>query len=267
MSELKWQDAIVKILEESDNPLHYAEIAEQIIEQGLRENVGATPANAVGSYITSSIKNEGDASPFERVTRGVYRLRRIDSVLPDETRSQSDVVSVREQDEEGEDTSPICAFGMYWRRDKVSWDRSSMKLLGQQYKGSDVADFEGQQGVYLLHDGREVIYVGRATSQRLGLRLKEHTKDRLDGRWDRFSWFGVSKVDEDGTLIEREDSIQVRLEDLIAAMESLLIEGLEPRQNRKRGDGFEAIEFLQVVDPDIVRKEQEMILEKMKSAL
>jgi hypothetical protein len=31
-------------------------------------------------------------------------------------------------------------------------------------------------------------------------------------------------------------------------MEAVLIEGLEPRQNRKRGDDFTAIEFIQVED-------------------
>jgi len=36
---------------------------------------------------------------------------------------------------------------------------------------------------------------------------------------------------------------------VIATMEAVLIEGLEPRQNRKRGDDCQAIEFLQVEDP------------------
>jgi hypothetical protein len=34
-----------------------------------------------------------------------------------------------------------------------------------------------------------------------------------------------------------------------------LIEGLEPRQNRKGGDGFSAVEFLQVADPEVKREE------------
>ena len=32
----------------------------------------------------------------------------------------------------------------------------------------------------------------------------------------------------------------------VGTMEALLIEGLEPRQNRKREDGFNAIEYIQV---------------------
>ena len=38
---------------------------------------------------------------------------------------------------------------------------------------------------------------------------------------------------------------------VIVMMEAVLIEGLEPRQNRKRGDDFQAIEFLQVEDPKL----------------
>jgi len=38
---------------------------------------------------------------------------------------------------------------------------------------------------------------------------------------------------------------------IIATMEAVLIESLEPRQNRKRGDDFLPFEFLQLEDPKI----------------
>ena len=38
---------------------------------------------------------------------------------------------------------------------------------------------------------------------------------------------------------------------VVVTMEAVLIEGLEPRQNRKRGDDFKAVEYLQVEDPSI----------------
>jgi hypothetical protein len=38
-------------------------------------------------------------------------------------------------------------------------------------------------------------------------------------------------------------------------MEALLIEGLEPPQNRRQGEGFNAVEFIQVTDPDIAREQ------------
>lgn len=59
----------------------------------------------------------------------------------------------------------------------------------------------------------------------------------------------------------------MNLENLIETMEALLIESLEPPQNRKRGDGFSAVEFIQVVDLDIRRREQEEIFEQMRKKL
>jgi hypothetical protein len=50
---------------------------------------------------------------------------------------------------------------------------------------------------------------------------------------------------------------------LIATMEALLIEGLEPPQNRQRGEGFNAVEFIQVKDPEIEKKSQQDLWAKM----
>ncbi|HEX8339918.1 MAG TPA: hypothetical protein VF624_03320, partial [Tepidisphaeraceae bacterium] len=41
---------------------------------------------------------------------------------------------------------------------------------------------------------------------------------------------------------------------LIPALEAILIESLEPRQNRKRGDDLAAVEYIQRVDPEIEKK-------------
>jgi hypothetical protein len=46
-------------------------------------------------------------------------------------------------------------------------------------------------------------------------------------------------------------------------MEALLIEGLEPPQNRRQGDGFNAVEFLQVTDPQIERDNKKDLLAEM----
>jgi hypothetical protein len=50
-------------------------------------------------------------------------------------------------------------------------------------------------------------------------------------------------------------------------MEALLIEGLEPPQNRKRGDDFSAVEFLQVEDPEIQRSQTLQLIDELKSKL
>lgn len=77
---------------------------------------------------------------------------------------------------------------MFWRKDAVEWS-STPKLLGMQKIGATPVDFFKQLGIYLLYDGREIIYVGRTTDRPLGRRLYEHTLDRLSVRWDRFSRF------------------------------------------------------------------------------
>jgi len=41
---------------------------------------------------------------------------------------------------------------------------------------------------------------------------------------------------------------------LIPALEAILIEALEPRQNRKRGDDLSAVEYLQQEDPEIEKQ-------------
>lgn len=106
--------------------------------------------------------------------------------------------------------------------------------------------------MYLLYDGREVIYVGRSTERPLGKRLTEHTQDRLATRWDRFSWFGLKPVKQDGSFGNLPASYLSDL--LIPALEAVLIEAVEPRQNRKRGDDLSAVEYFQTADPEVEKR-------------
>jgi len=248
----------MKVLDGDAAPMHYSEIAQAIAEQALRTDFGATPAASVNGIISTSINLEGDASPFVRVERGRYSLRKhgINPLAPQVATALSPAA---------EDTGLIHAFGMYWSRQNVLWT-STAKILGQQQPGSTPVDFANEKGVYLLYDGRDVVYVGRTTDQPLGVRLRQHVSDRLNGRWDRFSWFGVYPVAESGAL----DVAAVGPYDLtmlIATMEALLIEGLEPPQNRKRGDDFRAVEFLQVEDPAIQKTQILNLMDQLKAKL
>lgn len=110
-------------------------------------------------------------------------------------------------------------------------------------------DFGGQRGIYLLHDGRDVIYVGRSTDNSIGKRLLDHTKNRLSFRWDRFSWFGLNPVGEGGALGAMPASYSAN--NMIATLEAILIEAMEPRLNRQRGQELEAFEFFQHEDPEL----------------
>jgi len=153
---------------------------------------------------------------------------------------------------------------MFWERSKVNWSPSKPRLLGYRPKATIATDFYAQHGIYLLHDNQGVVYVGRATDRGLGLRLKEHTTDRLNGRWDRFSWFGVLPVTEAGTLNTGADFSGISVDTVTVTMEAVLIEALEPRQNRKRGDAnFEPIEFLQKEDPQFEINRKKAIVEQV----
>lgn len=256
MPDLSWRDAVIRVLEDAGKPLPYVEITQAIIDCGHRERVGATPAATVSATLSMSLKNEGDGSPFVKPERGVYGLRKASPAAP----------SVVEQDEAEEDADQmglINAFGMFWRRSEVSWKPRHPLLRGFQQAGSQEVDFSAQVGVYLLQDGDRVIYVGRVTEPRLGGRLGEHTRDRLSGRWDRFSWFGVLKVTEEGRLSSPPGGFT--LENLVATMEALLIEGLEPPQNRRQGDGFNAVEFLQGTDPELAKQKKKRMLDELLS--
>ena len=221
--QMPWKDAIVKVLREAGTPLHYRDIAKRIINQKLRTDVGATPSNTVNRILNQEAHKE----VFEKVAEGIYRIHGSSYLDNDSNR-------------------PILVLGMFWERDMIDWT-GNPRILGVEQDGAKPADMADQTGVYLLHDFRGIVYVGRTTDSSLGSRLKAHTKDRLKTRWNRFSWFGFRGVKDDGTLDNVFDKYELR--DIISAMEALLIEALEPPQNRRGGDGFKNIEYIQVEDP------------------
>jgi len=245
--EKSWKDAIKVVLSSSDTPLHYAEISEQILSQGLYETDGATPAATVSAQITSSIKHEGEKSAFIKVGKGTYTLRSKSSIPIVEIKTAQPKVV-----DDSDDISIINSIGMYWRRDLVVW-KNDVKIFGKQQAQSKQVDFSKQKGIYILYDHHTVVYVGRSIDRPLGKRLYEHTIDRLGSRWDRFSWFGLLDVTEDGTL--KEVKLNNSIPGIISALESILIETLEPPQNRKRGDDFTAVEYIQDIDQELKEKE------------
>lgn len=255
-----WREAITEVLTSSATALHYNDITEQIVARRLRKSLGATPAATVNAHLAASIKHDGEASPYVRAGRGVFALRN----PPNPSGIRSDLPMVSEVEESESQYDIVSSFGMFWRRDAVEWS-SSPRILGMQGIGAKPVDFHKQLGIYLLYDAREVIYVGRSTERPLGKRLYEHTADRLSTRWDRFSWFGLLPVSEEGELGQLPSTFEPLK--LIPALEAVLIEALEPRQNRKRGDDLAAVEYLQKLDPEIERKRTRATLEFALSKL
>lgn len=248
----RWDEAIRQVLADADGALHYAEIADRAINGGLKDKktVGANPAQTVANYLSTSLLRDS-SSPYLRVGRGQYTLK-------DKAGSNTVADAGIASSEQATEAGALQAFGMFWLRDEVLWE--SRRLLGRQNPDSANVDFAKQVGVYILHDRDRVIYVGRASSE-LFTRLKAHTIDRLRGRWDRFSWFGLRSVDEDGNLSDHQAPWTPEV--VIETMEALLIESLEPPLNRRRGDNFSALEFLQAEDPDQKKRRDMKIIEEM----
>jgi HB1, ASXL, restriction endonuclease HTH domain len=274
---MSWREAIQKVLQEAQGPLHYAEISEHVLSRGYYKTEGATPDATVNAQITSSIKHEGDKSPFVKVGKGIFALRTsvIDiespSVKPMQIQPSITVklpkVKADSDPTEGDIESPesvIRCLGMYWQRDLVVW-RNDPRIYGKQQALSKPVDFTKQRGIYILYDHHTVVYVGRSVDRPLGKRLFEHTIDRLGSRWNRFSWFGLLDVTDEGNLIDV--PIKVTLPSLIATLEALLIEALEPPQNRKRGDDFSVIEYIQDIDPELKERELQNTLRAIEQKL
>lgn len=272
---MSWREAIEKVLGEESRPLHYSEISEQVLARGYYKTDGATPDATVNAQITSSIKHEGDRSPFVKVGRGVYSLRATgtaaavpagkpsaapSAVVPPKPRADAPIAVLEPEPDE----SVIRCLGMYWQRDLVVW-RNDPRVFGKQQALSKPVDFSGQRGIYILYDHHTVVYVGRSVDRPLGRRLYEHTIDRLGSRWNRFSWFGLLDVTNEGKLVEVLP--KVALPSLIATLEALLIEALEPPQNRKRGDDFSVMEYIQDIDPELKERELQNTLRAIEQKL
>ena len=82
--DLKWIDAIRRVLQEEKQPLHYSDITDKILEKEYVKSVGATPANSVSAAISLEIKNNGDKSDFIKVARGTFNLKSNPSSIEEE---------------------------------------------------------------------------------------------------------------------------------------------------------------------------------------
>lgn len=264
--EKSWKEAIKRVLSESKSPLHYTEISEEILSRGYYETDGATPAATVNAQLASSIKHDGEKSPFIRVAKGIFTLKHKDisnATNPQSIKQETNTGKIVDAEVEASD-SIIQSFGMYWQRDLVVW-RNDPKMYGKQQALAKPVDFGKQKGIYILYDHHTVVYVGRSIDRPLGKRLFEHTMDRLGSRWDRFSWFGLLDVTQQGDL--RETNLNTSLASLVATLEALLIESLEPPQNRKRGDDFSAIEYIQDIDPELKEREIQNTLRSIEQKM
>ncbi|WP_411727450.1 GIY-YIG nuclease family protein [Methyloglobulus sp.] len=174
-------------------------MSEQILSRGYYETDGATPAATVNAHISASIKHDGEKSPFVRIGKGIFTLKHKTTAFATVSKEKTTENITAPEDETSD--SIIHSFGMYWQRDLVVW-RNDPKMYGKQQALSKPVDFGKQKGIYILYDHHTVVYVGRSIDRPLGKRMYEHTIDRLGSRWNRFSWFGLLDVTQEGNLRE-----------------------------------------------------------------
>ena len=256
--ESGWQESIVFALQDADEPLHYQRITEIIREKGLRTLTGASPATTVNSYLNSMTK-EGHAwydSRISKVGRGVYEFASNGDLAAPEP--EIDNFDDEEQDSDPNRIIRVPAFALHWEKDKVKWN--SRQILGRESQAAATINFADQQGVYILHKGSSVAYVGRTTDS-LYQRLRSHNRDHKAVRWDKFSWFGFRGIDgQTGNLTAMPTEVDPA--HLISILESVLIEALEPPVNGRRGD-FLGIQYEQVPHPDIALQQSRAFLQSL----
>ena len=167
MADLKWKEAIEKVLSEEKKQLHYTEIAELIAERGYRKALGATPQDTVSANLTTDINTKKEKSIFAKTDKGYYILRKYLNQTEDNDTDESEPEIVNDKIVTKDTHKIINAFGIYWNRNLVHW-KSQPDLLGIQQIGATEVNFKDQIGIYLLHDSRETVYVGQAIEQPLG---------------------------------------------------------------------------------------------------
>src|ERR1700675_1715051 len=133
--ELTWRKAIEKVLSEAPGAMHYKDITEKIIQDGLRSSLGATPASTVVSVAITAIKNEGEKCPFQKIGRGLF-VWKVKAGI-----TQKPSITVESSEEEAEvQYEIITSFGVFWRREAIEWV-STPRILGMQEIGAEPVDF------------------------------------------------------------------------------------------------------------------------------
>ncbi len=165
----------------------------------------------------------------------------------------------------------IRAYGLLWNPDTVDWGTRGAgnkgKLQGKvRRKGkTHTIDFWEAQGVYVLHADFKAVYVGKADSKRMGPRLRDHLTDRFAGRWDMFSWFGLSTVATGKGRVRDPGARQVQPKTITDTLEALAILIADPALNRKRETLPAALQAEQVKSPHpkTIRRYLEDILKRL----
>lgn len=236
-SEMTWNEAILTVLRENvGEEMSLGDITGAILDARYRTSLGKTPQSTVGSQLLQVMRDHD----VIRTRRGYYLMPLPNGAEGDELESGLDAVPALA-------VMQIEAYGIHWERSKVNW--TARRILGYDTDPLEAIDFSSQQGVYVLYDWNSVVYVGKTTSTSEGLldRLQYHNrKQDWEAGWERFSWFGIRKVNEDGEISDGPD--MARKDVVSELIEAVLIETLRPAFNKQYGRHMGTL-YRQAVDP------------------
>jgi hypothetical protein len=152
-------------------------------------------------------------------------------------------------------------MGLFWIRDKVRW-RGNRKIgqhriagVRRHAKREGEVDFWHQSGIYALYADYHLVYVGQAgltDNSCIGSRLRAHLEDRLAGRWNMFSWFGLQTVRSTDNELGKRGQVRItKNSHLNDVLEGIIIEVAEPPMNNQKGRfGTDVELYLQVDDSE-----------------
>lgn len=152
----------------------------------------------------------------------------------------------------------IGAYGLFWQRDLVDFERRSWRLLGRvgENRGTiRIVDFRRARGVYVLYDDIGVYYVGLSSGANgVGGRIRDHLGDEHADYWTRFSWFSfdapAGEPSADGVYVTAPDeALQMDAPIAVRDLEALLQIAMQPYANRNQTRfSSKAREWIQVAD-------------------
>ena len=229
--QMTWEKAVLKVLGDANEALHYQEIYRKIADGKMVQTRGQTPANTVAKTCSDLVtKNQA-----RRPERGMYRINLYGAEATQEEKRGA------AEDAKQAEKYPSRSYGLLWNRDRVkwlsyrqqkrTWNRS---LRGKEHKDGEPIDVSEQPGIYLLHQHGRVMYVGQA--EKLYERLSEHTSDHTSDRWNEFSWFGMGEVGKTNDSDDPTSDVSAKM--AIDLMEAVLIEAIMPPLNKNRGNNL-----------------------------
>ncbi|SRR6266540_34345 len=166
--------------------------------------------------------------------------------------------------------------GLYWFVDDVYFGKvgggsvNKGELLGNRTPKPfqrDI-DFAEQIGVYALYANFSLIYVGQVgggAGNRLLNRLRQHSNDGFKGRWNRFSWFGLRRVNANGHVSNENEAFHPSRQEVLDHVEGIILQFAEPPLNGQDGRFGDTLEeYEQVRHPSLGLTDQQMLREVHK---